>query len=187
MEFSLINSKVETLMSVDEGAFEKKDWDDLLWFVKRGKCTPFIGAGASYPYLPLGGELAYKWSSSYNYPLKDPNDLPKVAQFLAIDHFDMFPKHVIAEEFQNKAQPDFLKEDEPHGVLADLNLPIYITTNYDSFMFNALKIRKKSPERELCRWSSGLDTILKIRQTKQVLGSSYKPSVEQPLVYHLHG
>ena len=65
-------------------------------FLKRRECTPFIGAGACYPYLPLGGELAYKWSSTYNYPLKDSNDLPKVAQFRAIDHFDMFPKHIIA-------------------------------------------------------------------------------------------
>jgi hypothetical protein len=174
-------------MPVDEGTLEKKDWLDLLRFIKRGKCTPFIGAGACYPYLPLGGELASKWSGTHGYPLKDSNDLPKVAQFMAIDHFDMFPKHVIAEEFQDKDQPDFFKEDEPHGILADLNLPIYITTNYDNFMFNALKSRKKSPERELCRWSSSLDTMLRIRQIKQVLGSSYAPSVGQPLVYHLHG
>ena len=139
-------------MSVDEGELEKKDWDDLLWFIKKGRCTPFIGAGACYPYLPLGGALAYDWSNRYEYPLNDSNDLPKVAQFMAIDHFDLFPKHVIAEEFQNKAQPDFFKLDEPHGVLADLNLPIYITTNYDNFMFSALKSRKKNPERELCRW-----------------------------------
>jgi hypothetical protein len=174
-------------MHVDEGTLEKKDWLDLLRFIKRGKCIPIIGAGACYPYLPLGGEIAYRWSSTHGYPLKDSNDLPKVAQFMAIDHFDMFPKHVIAEEFQDKDQPDFFKEDEPHGILADLNLPIYITTNYDNFMFNALKSRKKSPERELCRWSSSLDTMLRIRQIKQVLGSSYIPSVDRPLVYHLHG
>jgi hypothetical protein len=174
-------------MSVDEGRIETRDLEDLGWFIKKGKCTPFIGAGACYPYLPLGAEIAFKWASTYGYPLKDSNDLPKVAQFMAIDHFDMFPKHIIAEEFQNKDPPDFFKEDEPHGVLADLGLPIYITTNYDNFMFNALKSRKKSPERELCRWSSSLDKMLTIRQIKQVLGSSYKPSVDQPLVYHLHG
>jgi|SRR5215469_14106530 len=89
-------------MPVDEGLFEKKDWDDLLWFIRKGICTPFIGAGASYPFLPLGGELANDWADRFNYPLKDSMDLPKVAQFMAIDHFEMHPKYRIAEEFQNR-------------------------------------------------------------------------------------
>jgi hypothetical protein len=89
-------------MSVDEGVFEKKDWDDLLWSIRSRNCTPFIGAGASYPYLPLGRELADTWASKYNYPLKDSSELPKVAQFMAIDHFEMFPKYRIAEEFKAK-------------------------------------------------------------------------------------
>jgi hypothetical protein len=44
---------------------------------------------------------------------------------MAIDHFDMFPKHVIAEEFQNKDQPDLFRPDEPDSVFADCKLPIY--------------------------------------------------------------
>jgi hypothetical protein len=95
-------------MPIDEGVFEKKDWDDLLWFIKRGSCTAFIGAGASYPFLPLGGQLADDWAGSFNYPLKDSRDLPKLAQFIAIDHFEMFPKHIIAEEFQKK-----IKQESP--------------------------------------------------------------------------
>src|SRR5215469_8222801 len=179
-------------MPVDEGLFEKKDWDDLLWFIRKGICTPFIGAGASYPFLPLGGELANDWADKFNYPLKDSMDLPKVAQFMAIDHFEMHPKYRIAEEFQNKIRqksPDFLLKDEPHAILADLNLPIYVTTNYDNFMFDALKVRNrdKAPKRETCSWSVSVENILNIKRIKPVLGSSYKPSADKPLVYHLHG
>jgi hypothetical protein len=180
-------------MPVDEDIFGKKDWDNLVWRIKRGACTPFIGAGACYPYLPLGGKLASDWAENYGYPLKDSTDLPKVAQFMAIDNFDMFPKYRIAEEFENRikeSSPDFSKRDNPHGILADLNLPIYITTNYDNFMFNALKTRQKDPERELCRWSNEVEQMLKLKQIKPILDpktSSYKPSANKPLVYHLHG
>jgi hypothetical protein len=81
---------------------------------------------------------------------------------MAIDNYEMFPKHCIADAFGKKNPPDFSKKEEPHGILADLNLPIYITTNYDSFMFDALKSRKKLPERDFCRWND-IDKILKIK------------------------
>ena len=167
----------------------EEDWDSLLMLIKMGKCTPFIGAGSSYPYLPLVGKLAYDWSEKYHYPLKDSNDLAKVAQFMAIDRYPMFPKHVIAQEFKdkNKDQPDFSREDSPHGILADLNLPIYITTNYDNFMYDALKTRQKDPERELCRWSNELDQMLKLQQIQPVLSPAIIPSAKKPFVYHLHG
>src|SRR6476620_2994003 len=177
-------------MSVDDGVFGEKDWVNLLWYIKKGKCTPFIGAGACYPYLPLGSKLASDWAKEYSYPLKDVTDLPKVAQFMAIDNFDMFPKNQITEIFEErikKNSPDYFKKDDPHGLLADLNLPLYITTNYDSFMFNALKSRRRDSKRELCRWSNDLEQMLKLKGIKPVLNSSYKPSVQEPLVYHLHG
>ena len=106
---------------------------------------------------------------------------------MAIDRYPMFPKHVIAQEFKNKDQPDFSREDSPHGILADLNLPIYITTNYDNFMFDALKTRQKDPERELCRWSAELDQMLKWQQIQPVLSPASIPSAKRPFVYHLHG
>lgn len=182
-------------MSIDlaSSSIEEKDWEDLVMLIKMQKCTPFIGAGASYPYLPLGGNLAHYWSERYKYPLiNDTNDLAKVAQFMAIDRYPMFPKHIIAQEFKDKAQPDFSEENNPFGILADLNLPIYITTNYDNFMFEALKTRsnenrEKNPEREICRWSSEVDQMLKLKQISPVLSPAYIPSPERPVVYHLHG
>ena len=34
------------------------DWDVLVDAVRNGRCTPFVGAGASEPYLPRGADLA---------------------------------------------------------------------------------------------------------------------------------
>jgi hypothetical protein len=167
------------------GTLEEKDWQVLVRLIKKGKCTPFVGAGACTGTLPRASEIAEKWAKEYGYPLSDSHDLARVSQFMAIDNYAMFPKECIKEEFQNVKPPDFSKSDEPHAVLADLNLPIYITTNYDSFMISALCDRKKSPTRDFCRWNK-LDEVLKIKGVLD-LDPSYQPSSDRPLVYHLHG
>lgn len=175
-------------MTIDHASIEEKDWEDLLMLIRMQKCTPFIGSGASFPYLPLAADLANDWSIKYKYPLvNDTKDLAKVAQFMAIDRYPMFPKHIIAEDFRNKDQPNFLDKDNPYGILADLNLPIYITTNYDNFMFDALKSREKDPRREVCRWSNEIDQMLKLKQINPVLSSRFTASSANPVVYHLHG
>jgi hypothetical protein len=133
---------------------EERDWNLLLRRIKAGKCTPFLGAGACFGALPLGGEIAREWAQEHQYPLEDCHDLARVAQFLAVQYDPMFPKEEILEQwFKGVAPPDFTVPDEPHGVLADLPLPIYMTTNYDDFMLQALKSRNKDPKRELCRWN----------------------------------
>ncbi|HYW43092.1 MAG TPA: SIR2 family protein [Bryobacteraceae bacterium] len=160
----------------------KADWDDLLANIRAGACTPFIGAGASIPPLPLGSQLAQEWAEAYEYPLADGRDLARVAQYLSVQKSPMFPKTLIVSRFQGLGPPDFQNPVEPHGLLADLPLPVYITTNYDDFMMRALKNRGKDPQREVCRWNR------EIQRLPSVLNEpSYQPSVEQPLVFHLHG
>jgi hypothetical protein len=148
------------------------------------KCTPFIGAGACAGTLPLGSDIARKWAAEYQYPLSDHWDLARVSQFMAVDQDDMFPKEHIQRQFGEISPPDFTQPDEPHALLADLNLPIYITTNYDSFMFEALKHHEQNPKRELCRWNR----FVEMQETSLFEpGSGYSPTTANPLVYHLHG
>lgn len=71
--------------------------------------------------------------------------------------------------------------ESPLLVLADLPLPIYLTTSYHTFIEEALRRAGKEPKTELCRWHQGLESI------SSVLNESYQPSKETPLVYHLHG
>jgi hypothetical protein len=167
-------------MSGIRGTLQDRDWKNLLDKIKKGQCTPFIGAGACVGTLPLGKDIAYEWARNHGYPLTDTGELARVAQFMAIDQYPMFPKETLRDEFREKGYPDFSKPDEPHSVLADLDLPIYITTNYDDFMVKALeKNPNKHPQRELCRWYE--------KDKKKNVLDSYKPSSTQPLVYHLHG
>jgi len=160
---------------------EERDWKLLLRRIKDGKCTPFLGAGACFGVLPLGREIARKWAQEYHYPLEDTSDLARVAQFLAVEYDPMFPKEEILRLFENVAPPDFAAPDEPHGVLADLPLPVYMTTNYDGFMVRALKNRNKDPKRELCRWNKY------IKGQSSVFDRGFHPTVANPVVFHLHG
>jgi hypothetical protein len=163
------------------------DWKLLIGRIERGKCTPFLGAGASADALPLGSAVAEQWAKDHGYPLWDPADLPRVAQYLAVLADDaMSPKEQIQELFQRIAiPPDFTRDDEPYRVLADLPLPIYLTTNYDDFMVQALRARGKDPVQEFCRWNDR-PSVLK-RPSVFDRPEGFEPTPEQPLVYHLHG
>ncbi len=163
---------------------QDEDWEELIYLIQDGKCTPFIGAGAAAGTLPTGSSVAQEWAEEHDYPLDDTTDLARVAQFLAIDRYDMYPKESIRRQFQGIEPPDFSASDEPHAILADLGLPIYITTNYDDFMRQALKDRNREPEREFCRWNRFTQEVT---GEESILKAGFEPTPDRPLVYHLHG
>jgi hypothetical protein len=74
-----------------------------------------------------------------------------------------------------------LGEADPLLVLANLPLPIYLTTDYHTFLEEALRRAGKEPLSDFCRWRPGLDTV------PSVFDANYEPTKEKPLVYHLHG
>ena len=49
------------------------------------------------------------------------------------------PKLLLADLLQGRSGPDGSDPCEVHRVLAELPLPLYITANYDDFMFEALR------------------------------------------------
>jgi hypothetical protein len=73
-----------------------------------------------------------------------------------------------------------VQENEIHHLLADLNLPLYMTTNFDNFMVEALKHKGCKPKRAGLRWQQ-----LENDPPQYVLPSA--PSPEQPVVFHLNG
>ena len=166
-----------------QNKLEERDWDILLNRINDGKCTPFLGAGACFGALPLGSEIAQKWAKKYDYPLNDSANLVRVAQFLAVQYDPLFPKEEIVQIFKNLTPPDFTAPDEPHGVLASLPLPVYMTTNYDDFMAQALKDRYKDSKREICRWNVLIKDHPSVFETQ----ADFSPTVANPVVFHLHG
>jgi hypothetical protein len=166
-----------------QGSLSDTFWEVLLPRIKEGRCTPFLGAGAAFPALPLGRDVAEQLSTKHSYPLGDRTDLPRVAQYLAVTRGDqMYPKERVADSFKGYAPPDFSARDEPHSVLSRLPLPIYMTTNYDDLMIRALKAQGREAVRETCRWKSHL-----MKDLPSKFDGDYVPSAQRPVVFHLHG
>jgi hypothetical protein len=163
-------------------------WEVLLGRIKDGKCTPFLGAGVNAGLLPTGGKIAEEWATDEGFPLRFSNDLSSVAQFLAIKYKDaLYPKDKILRRFSQAEQPDFSQPSdklECLRTLADLPLPVYMTTNYDHYMVKALEQAGKQPRVEICRWHSVLKTIPGV---STVFNSTYQPSSANPVVFFLHG
>jgi hypothetical protein len=167
-------------------SFTETDWNHLISQIKNKRCTPFIGAGASFPWLPLGSQIAQDWAQQYEYPLEDNGELDKVSQFVGILNDDeMFPKMELCNIITGVVPPDFTKyKDSPYAILSKINFPIYITTNYDKFMEEALKNIGRIPDSEYCRWNEAIELA---GENSLFLDSEYKPTESRPLVYHLHG
>jgi hypothetical protein len=73
-----------------------------------------------------------------------------------------------------------LEAAEPYKVLAGLDLPVFITTNPDNLLADALTEAGKNPKVLLCR--RGYD-----ESTADAEDEFYRPTKDLPLVYHLFG
>jgi len=189
----------KVLLAMKIGAKPKKltdvYWENLLDAIDRKNCIPFIGSSAleffnqvdDNAFLTID-ELAKEWAEKYDYPFEAPYELPKVAQYVAINELgnEMEAKQNVSTRFRRMKPPNFLSNKfnkSPHAILAELNLPIYITTNYDFFMEEALKSQEKKPVSGLCRWNDELKNSIEER-TEQ---DQYRPTKDEPLVFHFHG
>ena len=52
----------------------------------------------------------------------------------------LLPKQEMIKELQQRLPPDFSNPDQPHRILANLPLPVYLTTNYDDFMRDDMRV-----------------------------------------------
>ncbi len=91
---------------------------------------------------------------------------------------------VIFSEFSERlGYPRFDQpEIDPLLTLANLPLPIYLTTGYHNYIEVALQFVGKNPHTEVCRWNKGLEGI-----PSAFDDPNYQPTEDEPLVYHLHG
>lgn len=186
--------------------FEK--WKALIGRIGDGECTPILGPGLAETWLGSRQDIARRWAEQNSYPLAplDRENLPQVAQYLAIQQDSEVP----AREFRNDLRERILKKyadaraelvdkelfdllaqvaklqcegnpDDPHTILACLPFKIYINTNPDNLLVEALKAQNKKPVEELCRWNRFTEKLpAKIPQ-------NYEPEENTPLVYYLFG
>jgi hypothetical protein len=132
--------------------------DDIASSVRAGKCVLFLGAGVhapappgipwNYPAAiapPFGGALSQKLAdeSSYliDYPNCNPRELPRVAM-----HYELKPGKGRQALF-NKVRAEVEVGKQPSPVLralAELNFPLIVITNYDSFFERSLPSVKQA-------------------------------------------
>lgn len=169
--------------------FDEKIWEQTIYLIKKKKCTPFIGAGASADALPLASVLAAGMAAKYNYPFDDRGNLARVTQYAAVSeqNVPILKDQLVDAMFGGVQTPDFYARDQPHAMLAELELPIYITTNYDDFMFQALEERGREPQRVICPWY--IKDPVEAQQANSFFSErgGYDPKSSRPIVYHLHG
>jgi SIR2-like domain len=131
--------------------------DDIVSAVCAGKCVLFLGTGVhapappgspwDYPAAaapPFGGDLSQKLAdeSGYlkDYPGSNPRELARVAM-----HYELKPgKGRQALVRKVRAEVEVGKRPSPVlRALAELNFPLVITTNYDSFFEKSLPANKQ--------------------------------------------
>jgi len=163
-----------------DGALSENEWNHLISFIRERKLTPVIGPGIARGVLPEHVQLAAEWADRWQYPFADRADLTRVSQFLALTEYRLLPHEQIQQRYSSARTPDFGRSDEPHALLADLNLPLYLTTNYDDLMLRALKSRRLEPTYAFPCWNQSL---------KEQAAQDALPvdTARGPLVYHLFG
>jgi len=194
-------------------------WKGLVDSIKYGECTPIIGPRVHGRFLPTTRTVAQAWAEEYGYPYPDRGRLARVAQYLAINHGVALPRRKLRETLKvwtcrglpdqdrpaalddvHKSLDELVKEvgwaklvrsdlNEAHRTLAGLGLPLFLTTNPDPCMYEALASREEEglppcePERECCPWNREPGEGTSIFDG----GDAYEPSPARPLVYHLFG
>jgi hypothetical protein len=211
-------------------------WAALVNNVKQGRCTPILGSGLLESYVGSFRQIARQWAKTYLYPMagEERDELPLVAQYLTVDQEEAFVRDKYCEALRSgvlRQYPEIgqdlaggpleklisaagairRKQEpvEPHDVLASLNLPVYLSTNPDNLLFDALN-RKKRPVFAVCLESLGRNDAEMLKrqprggrrqrapkereEARDDAGGitpeeaqHFEPTADRPLVYHLFG
>lgn len=90
--------------------------------------------------------------------------------------------HIVRELGYPKPKPG---QQDSLRLLAKLPLPIYVTTSYYEFIEQALRAEHKRPHTDICYWSSSRPNPRAL--SKYPRNPDFKPTEEEPLVFHLLG
>lgn len=172
-------SSIPSVNKRSEDKWADEDWELVLNKINAGECVPFLGAGASAGVFPTSGVLAEKLASKYAYPFPDRSDLTKVTQYIAVRSDRKNAKLAFLDVFAQCQTPRVKQPGNLHADLARLPLRLYVTTNYDDLMQEALKSPRlpRDPMRTVCHWNSFMVPQAPFEE----------PIIARPLVFHLHG
>lgn len=185
------------------------DWDLLVHRLEKKDVVPVLGPGTSDGLLPLPDEIAHRWAQEHQCPQSrfTTTSLPSLARYVKITKDSSFLHEklsgVLIESLLDHVKPGErgqgrgrlsavieehrqrifeLEASAPYLQLAGFGLPNYLTTNYDSLLYEALRWHRRSPLRESCRWRSENADGYAPADERDLEGSE-----TSPLVFHLFG
>ena len=192
---------------------EMEKWPTLLRSIREGRCTPILGPGLAESFLGSRRDIARRLAHVCRYPMAqfERENLPQVAQYLAVHQDSGFLRYEIQEQLRQDMLeiygddlPPHVREEpldrlllaegrrrrerdpsEPHGILAGLPFRLYVTAGWNDLLRDALADVGRKPEVELCRYNDDLDLPLPVWDDD--VEPDYVPSVERPLIYHVFG
>jgi len=174
---------------MDNDLLREKDWLSLVRAIELGKCTPIIGPGiCGAMYANIANTLAYDCS----YPFEDKSNLAQVSQYIFQENLNSYELGIMLNRFLDHEYMKDLPDDvidipeinKLHSLLASLPFPIYLSTNYDSFLVEALRKANRNPKIVFCQWN---DYLLHNRYPYFNLDSDFRPSITVPIVFYIHG
>lgn len=185
-------------------------WTTLLDNIEDGECTPFLGPGVTADLLPNPEELAQQLATENNYPFANVDSLPHVAQFIGTVDNRRLRKELLrlmsagfkarlglksAPEDRRRSLTEIItasdwsarvqerQENEIHHQLAELALPLYITTNLDNCMALALQANGQAARRITIPWRAAVQD----QARRPHYDLEPPPNPTQPVVLHLFG
>ncbi|MBO3744754.1 SIR2 family protein [Streptosporangiaceae bacterium NEAU-GS5] len=93
----------------------------------------------------------------------------------------VYVKRQVLEQLRACGSPDSNDPNEPHNLLARFPIELYLTTNYDSFMTDALERAGKQPKQIMSPW------YLSRSEPDPTRELDLEPTASAPAVFHLHG
>ena len=202
-------SRLQALPAPSIRRLSDDKWHALLENIRDGRCTPIIGDGVSLEISRAKSEVARRLALKNHFPLArhERASLSQVAQYLSADSDRDFIG--VRREFRNElrsfleehaeeaghrpagpATPDALLRElmdqrytsetpNPFSILANLPLPLFLTTHQTGLLTRALREGGKRPVAQ--SFPIFEDRRGGTRRTKK------RPNSAEPLVYHLFG
>jgi len=119
---------------------------------RRAMHSVFLAPAHRTPRYLLARRSHAAGPSSTDYPFDDRDNLVTVSQFVAIKlRLGMAQRGLAGGRSPGAKRPIFAKPDEPHGVLADLPLPVFMTTKLRRFHVRGISDAAESQGRAQSR------------------------------------
>ena len=120
--------RVEQRLLEGDTNVRERDWSRLVDQLRKGRCLPFVGAGACDGVLPAARDLAEHWAKECEYPFPDRDNLSRVIQYDVVTESDpVTVKERVIAHLQSRLHnhlPDFTDPVQPHALLASLPIPL---------------------------------------------------------------